>query len=106
MTDQPLRLQQIHLRQRGFALLSALLLLMLMSALAVAMLYKVNTEQRLQKTDSGNNLAYYGAEAGMEKIMSDLDNLYAQNAAPTWCDITPLQALSPAVAGRRGTGWQ
>ena len=43
--------------QRGIALISALLLLMLMSALAVAVLYSVNTEQRLQKTDSGNNLA-------------------------------------------------
>jgi hypothetical protein len=96
MTDQVSRVRQFHLRQRGFALLSALLLLMLMSALAVAMLYKVNTEQRLQKTDSGNNLAYYGAEAGMEKIMADLDNLYAQSAAPGWCDLTALQALYPS----------
>ena len=84
--------------QRGIALISALLLLMLMSALAVAVLYSVNTEQRLQKTDTGNNLAYYGAEAGMEKIMVDLDSLYARNAAPTWCDITGLQTLYPTAA--------
>jgi hypothetical protein len=68
-----------------------------MSALAVAVLIKVNTDQRLQKTDSGNNLAYYGAEAGMEKIMADLDDVYAQIAAPNWCDITSVQALYPAV---------
>ena len=79
------------------ALISALLLLMLMSALAVAVLIKVNTDQRLQKTDSGNNLAYYGAEAGMEKLTADLGNLYTLNAAPNWCDITALQAGFPSV---------
>ena len=51
--------------QEGVALISALLLLVLMSALAVALLYKVNYEQRLQVTDSGSNVAFYGAEAGM-----------------------------------------
>ncbi|MBZ5629148.1 MAG: hypothetical protein LAO06_09825 [Acidobacteriia bacterium] len=69
-----------------------------MSALAVAVLIKVNTEQRLQKTDSGNNLAYYGAEAGMEKIMADLDDVYARKAAPNWCDIASVQTLYPALA--------
>ena len=52
MSDQDSRLHPPQV-QRGFALLSVLLLLMLMSALAVALLYKVNTEQILQKTDSG-----------------------------------------------------
>jgi hypothetical protein len=97
MTDQNLRLHRTH-AQRGMALISALLLLLLMSALAVAVLIKVNTDQRLQKTDSGNNLAYYGAEAGMEKLTADLGNLYARNAAPNWCDITALQNGFPSLA--------
>lgn len=96
MTDQNLRLHRTH-AQRGMALISALLLLLLMSALAVAVLIKVNTDQRLQKTDSGNNLAYYGAEAGMEKLTADLGNLYAINAAPNWCDITNLQNGFPSA---------
>src|SRR5581483_11379263 len=66
--------------ERGVALIAALLLLMLMSA--VALLYKVNTEQNLQRTDSGNTLAYYGAEAAMEKMTADISLLYAQQAAP------------------------
>ena len=97
MTDQHLRLHRTH-AQRGIALISALLLLLLMSALAVAVLIKVNTDQRLQKTDSGNNLAYYGAEAGMEKMTADLGDLYARNAAPNWCDITNLQNAFPSLA--------
>ena len=98
MTDPHSRVHRTH-AQRGVALISALLLLMLMSALAVAVLIKVNTEQRLQKTDTGNSLAYYGAEAGMEKLTADLGTLYTQNGAPNWCDITGLQAGFPTSVG-------
>jgi len=84
--------------QRGIALISVLLLLAMMSAMAVALFYKVNHEQRLQQADSGNTGAYYGAEAGMEKMMSDLSLLYTQKAAPNTCDIATLQATPPPQA--------
>jgi hypothetical protein len=84
--------------QRGVALISVLILLTLMSAMAVALVYKVNHEQRLQAADSGNTTAYYGAEAGMEKMMADLSLLYAQMAAPTNCDIANLQNFPPPQA--------
>ena len=84
--------------QMGVALIAVLLLLALMSAMAVALVYKVNHEQRLQSADSGNTAAYYGAEAGMEKMMADLSLLYAQIAAPTACDITSLQNAPPPQA--------
>src|SRR5712664_4829529 len=82
--------------QQGVALIAVLLLLTLLSAVAVALVYKVNHEQHLQRTDMSNTLAFYGAEAAMEKMMADLSNLYAQKAAPTNCDITNLQALAPS----------
>src|SRR6202790_323197 len=81
--------------ETGVALVTTLLLLTLMSAVAVALVYKVNHEQHLQPADSGNTAAYYGAEAGMEKMMSDLSLLYTQIAAPTNCDIAKLQATPP-----------
>src|ERR1700724_445115 len=87
-----------HGSDRGVALISVLLLLTLLSAMAVALVYKVNHEQHLQGADSGNTMAYYGAEAGMEKMMADLSLLYAQKAAPTNCDITALQATPPPQA--------
>jgi hypothetical protein len=80
---------------RGAALISVLLLLAMMSAMAVALVYKVNHEQHLQAADSGNTAAYYGAEAGMEKMMSDLSLLYTQIAAPTNCDIATLENNPP-----------
>src|SRR5258708_36819245 len=81
---------------QGVALIAVLLLLTLLSAVAVALVYKVNHEQHLQRTDMANTLAFYGAEAAMEKMMADLSNLYAQRAAPTNCDITNLQASAPS----------
>src|SRR5882762_11858958 len=84
--------------QKGVALVAVLLLLALMSAMAVALVYKVNHEQHLQSADSGNTAAYYGAEAGMEKMMADLSLLYTQVAAPTNCDILALQAAPPPQA--------
>src|SRR6202165_5969861 len=85
----------------GVALIAVLLLLAMLSAVAVALVYKVNHEQHLQRTDMANTLAYYGAEAAMEKMMSDLSTLYAQKAAPTNCDINTLQGQVPnnAVVG-------
>ena len=84
--------------ETGVALITTLLLLTLLSAVAVALVYKVNHEQHLQGADSGNTVAYYGAEAGMEKMMSDLSLLYTQIAAPTNCDIVNLEATPPNQA--------
>src|ERR1700730_11042399 len=87
-----------HGSDRGVALISVLLLLTLLSAMAVALVYKVNHEQHLQGADSGNTVAYYGAEAGMEKMMADLSLLYTQKAAPTNCDIVALETTPPNAA--------
>src|SRR5919108_4393123 len=80
-----------HDGRRGVALIAVLLLLMVASAVAVALMYTVNTEQHLQGNDQGNGLAYYGAEAGMEKMMSDLGDLYTAQPSPS---VAQLQAVA------------
>jgi len=80
--------------EKGVALIAALLLLILMSALAVALLYKVNYEQSLQTTDTGSNLAFYGAEAGMENLMAGLNSLYRLQAAPQCADVNALTSTT------------
>jgi hypothetical protein len=92
----PVRTASRRRPDQGVALIAVLLLLTLLSAVAVALVYKVNHEQHLQRTDMSNTLAFYGAEAAMEKMMTDLSGLYAQKAAPTNCDITNLQAFAPS----------
>jgi len=94
--NTPVLAQSQRRSDQGVALIAVLLLLTLLSAVAVAVVYKVNHEQHLQRTDMANTLAYYGAEAAMEKMMADLSKLYGQKAAPTNCDVTNLQALAPS----------
>ncbi len=70
-------------RVRGFTLIAVLLLMVLMSALAIGLMYMVNTEARVGGSDLENSLAYHAAEGGMEKMTADLATLYASNQAPT-----------------------
>ena len=84
-----------HGGNRGVALIAVLLLLMVASAVAVALMYTVNTEQHLQGNDQGNGLAYYGAEAGMEKMMSDLGDFFLNPPQPS---PTAAQIQSVACA--------
>ncbi|MBZ5706938.1 MAG: hypothetical protein LAN63_16450 [Acidobacteriia bacterium] len=82
---------------KGFTLIAALLLLLLMSGLAVGLMYMTSTEARVGGNDLENNLAYYGAEAGMEKMTSDLGNLYLVNQAPSVASINALNGFPPDV---------
>src|SRR6266849_5813221 len=90
---------------RGIALITVLLLLLILSAMAVALMYTVNTEVHLQKSDQGSGVAYYGAEAGMEKMMTDLNNLYNVSPFPSATAIRNVAGLSnvPAATDLNGT---
>ena len=79
---------------RGFTLIAALLLTLLLSALAVGMLYLVNNEQHMGNNDLENNLSYYGAEAGIENLTAQLSQLYQTSQAP---DSNSLNALTSSV---------
>jgi Tfp pilus assembly protein PilX len=88
-------------RQVGFVLLGALLLLLLVSAVAVTVAYTVNSERNISSSDEEGNLAYYGAEAGMEKMTGDLGALYATTLAPSQSQISNLgsAAFLPSMPG-------
>ncbi len=77
---------------RGFALASAMLIVMLLAGISAGTMYLVNTETRLVVTDLEGTQAFYGAEAGMEKMMADISLLYSAILAPTVSDIEALDA--------------
>jgi hypothetical protein len=77
---------------RGFTLIAALLLTLLLSGLAIGLIYLVTNEQHMGNNDLGNNLAYYGAESGMENLTSQLALLYQSSQAPNAASITALTA--------------
>jgi hypothetical protein len=83
--------------ERGFALIGTLLFLVLLSALAVTLAYTVRTEKRIGGSDQEGNLAYYAAEAGMEKMTADLGTLYLKNQAPSAQQIIDLGNDKPGL---------
>ncbi len=85
--------------ERGFTLIASLLLLFIISALAASMVYLVNSEHNIGGADAENSLAFYGAEAGMEQMMSDLGTLYTVEQSPLVSSITALQNNAPTVTG-------
>src|SRR5690348_4534749 len=78
-------------RQEGFALLTVLILLFVISAVAAGIMYSTVAERSNSGNDMGKNTAFYAAEAAMEKMTSDLGTLYTFNKAPT---IPQIQALN------------
>ncbi len=79
---------------RGFTLIAALLLTLLLSALAVGVLYMVSNEQRMGGNDLESNVAYYGAESGIENMTAQLSQLYQQSQTPNATAICALTAAA------------
>ncbi|HEY6766401.1 MAG TPA: PilX N-terminal domain-containing pilus assembly protein [Candidatus Sulfotelmatobacter sp.] len=89
-------------KERGFTLIAALLLTILLSGIAVGLLYSVGNEARMGGNDLEGDLAYYGAEAGMENLTAQLSQLYQTSQTPNAAAITALASASnypTAVSG-------
>jgi Tfp pilus assembly protein PilX len=82
--------QEKH-NSQGFTLIAALLILVLLSGVAAGLLYLVTNESRMAGNDLEANLAYYGAESGMEKLTADLSALYSTYMIPTNAQIQNLK---------------
>jgi Tfp pilus assembly protein PilX len=88
-------MQDIKSGKPGFALVASLLLLLLLSGLALGLMMMVNTEQRVGGFDLNNNYAYHSAEGAIEKMTSDLANLFKTTQAPTSGQICSLSNNPP-----------
>jgi Tfp pilus assembly protein PilX len=83
---------------RGFTLIASLLVLVLLSGVAAGLIYLVTNEAKMGGNDLEANLAYYGAESGMEKLTADLAALYNTYQVPTNCEIQGLINNPPTTA--------
>jgi PilX N-terminal len=86
-------------RQKGAALVTALVILLLVSAFAVGMSWMVMTDQRLSGNNKSREDAFYAAEAGMEKLTTDMGNAFATQGAITTATIAAIEAAPPAIPG-------
>src|SRR5271165_7166910 len=80
---------------RGFTLIAALLLTLLLSGFAIALLMMVNTEQKVGAADLSNNYTYRAAEGAMEKMTSDLASTFQNIQAPTAAQICAVSNNPP-----------
>src|SRR5216684_1420475 len=83
--------------ERGIALIAALLVMMLMSALMIGFTTVVMSDQTYRFIDKDRTRALYAAQSGIEKLTADLGNLFLVTLAPTAAQIAALAATPPAI---------
>lgn len=82
---------------RGFTLIAALLMTVLLSGVAVGVLYMVTNEARMGGNDLEGNMAYYGAQAGIENLTYQVAQLYQASQAPTAANLCALTAPATEI---------
>jgi len=85
--------------ERGFTLIAALLFMLLLSAMAVGMIFLVTNEGHASGYEQENNVAFDGAESGVEKLTADLGALYSNSLSPTPVNIQNLTNFPPTGLG-------
>ena len=78
--------------ERGVALVAALLVTMVISAMLAGFLVMVNADQAAGGIERDQTQAYAGAHAGVEKLTADLGQLFAGNFSPTGAQLAALTA--------------
>jgi hypothetical protein len=84
-------------REQGMALVTALLVLLLISSMIVGMSWLVLTDQKLGGNNSDRQTAFYGAEAGMEALTTSLQASFANNYALSATDIANIATTTQST---------
>jgi len=85
----------------GAALISAVLVMMLMSAVLVGFIALVVSDQQSLTSGNDQTKAYVSAHAGLEKLTADLAGLFRSNFSPTGAQVNTLTDSShlPNLSG-------
>src|SRR4051794_27313340 len=86
-----------HTSERGIAMITTLLVLMLISALLVGFTTVVMSDQRYRFIDRDRGQAFYAASAGVEKLTADIGNLFLEYVAPTATQVQNLTSVPPSI---------
>src|SRR6202142_1907403 len=81
------------------ALVTALLVLLLVSSIIIGLSWMVMTNQRLAGNNPNRQAAFYAAEAGMEKMTADIGTQYGATNALSTADITTVMSKAPVIPG-------
>jgi Tfp pilus assembly protein PilX len=83
----------------GMALITTLLLLVMLSSLLVGFFVLVTTGQQLTGGAKQQTRAFYGAEAGLEKMTADLGTLFDNTYSPTAAELSNISSNPPPNLG-------
>lgn len=85
---------------RGMALVSALLIMMMLSALLAGVLAMIAADQRSSGVTHDQTRAYAAAHAGLEKLTADIGSLFVGgNFNPSAAQLSELTAAPPTLPG-------
>ncbi|HVS89413.1 MAG TPA: hypothetical protein VHF01_14500 [Candidatus Acidoferrum sp.] len=82
--------------ESGIALVITLLLMLLVLSLVSGFIVLIMSGQQLTGLSNGQTRAFYGAEAGMEKMTADLGTLFDATYAPPAAALNAIAANPPA----------
>ncbi len=77
--------------ERGFVLMTSLIVIVIMTGLIMGFLDQVRTEQNIGGNDLDYTNAFYAAEAGLEKQNSDLSKLFQASIFPPQAAIDAIE---------------
>src|SRR4051794_38577077 len=84
--------------EQGAALATTILMLALLSVIAMSVLAVVQTETKVAGSDLDKTQAFYAAAAGIEKMSSDFNTLFARTSRPTTTQLSNIAAAAPDLA--------
>src|SRR5215469_17411950 len=85
--------------QRGTATLTAVLILALLGVFTAAAMSRVTVGQAIMANDLGNSKSFYAAQASLEEMTRNFDNIFNFRLVPAAGDITRVQNTVPAIPG-------
>jgi hypothetical protein len=87
--------------ERGVALIAALLVMMMMSAMLAGFMVMVNADQMAGGIERDQTQAYAAAHAGVEKLTADLGQLFSATFSPTGAQLNALatDGMQPDLPG-------
>jgi hypothetical protein len=99
MGDRETTNRQAGGRERGTAMIIALMVMGLLAVFVAASLTRVTTEARIMGNDHQNTRAFYAAQASLELMSRDFAKIFLTKFSPTSGDISNIQANPPAIPG-------
>jgi hypothetical protein len=94
-----MRVQSRWSDDSGVALITALLVVMLITGLMAGMFAAIQSDQRSAATDRDQTQVYAAAHAGLEKLTSSLAVLFVTDVSPSVAQINTVAATPPVLSG-------